>query len=195
MANETKQGPKLVQPPQGQSTTQGDKVTAPPVAGRISGTWIEQAEAYLMESGWEKVSEDATGLATWTDPIGAGEKSTTKIAFEIPRKDGGVDRIEQTVGPPLSWDYPTHAAVAIQRERDRHGKAESPLQRLNDLGSRYDKLLLSYNHLVTKLSGLAATPVPEKLDNLRITLGRVKGEISHALQEAQDNLPKAKAAS
>lgn len=70
-------------------------------------------EEYLAEAGW--TTDPHTGL--WADPKGSTAKAT-KREISIPRRDGTVEKVRQSVGPPIPWSYTLHDAVLIQRGRD-----------------------------------------------------------------------------
>ena len=169
MAKDTTQTTLPVRPnggpnPPSQPLADSAKPPTSPAAPTLSPqhAWQIGAEAYLLEKGWEKVSEDEQGVGCWADPKGSNARARPTVAIKLPLPGGSHETIYQYAGEPTPWQYKTAEAFALQKQRDSHGEAGSPLTRLNQLEERHDKLLAALEREMAKLQRLTERTPPNK---------------------------------
>lgn len=154
--------------------------TLPPIASE----WQSQAEAYLADNGWEQVS---TGV--WRDPVSAGDSRGTRVqvgSLPKPNSPGVVEPLVQMVVPVSRWDRTTEEALQLQRMRDVAGKSEdsvSTLERIDRLSSKVTNLTDASNRIATLLNAGINRPMPEKPENVRAELTRLRREVQAAVAQ------------
>lgn len=160
---------------------------APPTS--IQPPWMDGAEAYLADNGWEKSGTNAFGQQLWADPAGAGpKKAVLKPVLTLPGKDGVVETISQGHVPPAAWSYPAEEAVRIQRQRDSaNGQHQSVQDRLNDLGRKLDRNTEAFDRLVGAVEAFVKAPTPEKPENFNV----LKNRLNTQLQQVRELVNKA----
>lgn len=155
-------------------------------------SWDEQAEAYLTDRGWEKVSDDPVSGAVWSDPRGSLAAARFTKVVELPTREGGVEKFRQASGPPVPWNYTTREAYLIQKQRDADDPdAATPLQKLNKLEAQHDKVVRAAALARGKVESILKRVAPDKGENqlkaeivaLRRLIGEVSNELGRALPE------------
>jgi hypothetical protein len=157
MANEQQTKKPQQQQPERLPNEPPRVVQAPPMHD-----YLQQCDSYLESKGWEKMGSNEYGVGLWQDPIGSNQRAEPTTVIELPAKGGGTETIRQMTGPPLSWIYTTYEAMCHQRERDRFGNAQTPLERLAALEAKYNKLDTIHQQYVARMEEIVAKPLPEK---------------------------------
>jgi hypothetical protein len=146
---------------------------------------------YLEDNGWENMGCNELGLARWRDPVASddtrGVRQQVRVAGTkdgmLPKQGGGSEPLYQTVVPPVRFDLTTEQAVTIQRRRDVVGKSDgslTPSERADRFAGRVGKILGDNALAAKELRSLIRGPVPEKPDNMKAELMRLRRGIQDA---------------
>lgn len=128
----------------------------------------------------------------WDDPAGHGPQRPVEEEYELPAKGGGVEKHKRIIAPPIAWRFQTDQAIAIQRSRDTAGGllAVSPIERLDAYGKRLDAWDSTGVRVSAVLESLLRLPMPEKTENLILTIHRMKREIGECATALRSAMPK-----
>lgn len=84
--------------------------------------WLTDAEKFLTDNGWKKISVDKMGNSVWSDPLGSYDAPKLSVDVILPTQGGGNETIKQMCGPPIPWNWKLEEAMEIQNARNL-GKA------------------------------------------------------------------------
>lgn len=153
-----------------------------------SAEWVGQVEEYLTGNGWELVGKNHLGLGVWRDPCSAGDHRGVRThVADLPKAGakGSFEPLFQMVVPIARWDRTTDEAIAIQRGRDEGRQQEdaTPLEIIDQQGKRISQVTLSNHRIAATLEASLKRPIPEKAENLRAELTRLRREVQVLAQQ------------
>lgn len=153
----------------------------------IQDEWTKQASEYLTANGWELVGHANSGTGIWRDPASAGDHRGTRVqvgTLPKPNAPGSTEPLVQMVVPVQRWDRTTDEALQLQRMRDAFTKLDndiSPLERIDRLTAKNTATIDTVNKLAHSLEASLKRPIPEKPENVRVELARLRREVQAAV--------------
>lgn len=150
--------------------------------------WLSQVEEYLTGNGWELVGKNNLGISIWRDPHGAGSHRGVRThVADLPKAGakGSFEPLFQMVVPIARWDRTTDEAIAIQRGRDENKQSEdsTPLERIDQQSKRLGEVTATNLRIAATMEASLKRPIPEKAENLRAELTRLRREVQVLAQQ------------